>query len=147
MKSNQRGVAIVEFALIAIVFFTVLLGIMDFGRLLFTWNSAAEATRVGARVSVVCDKGASRVLAEMQKFIPITGANLQVDWYDGSGNISASCDSTSCAGVAVSVKGLTITPISPVGWIGFSALTVPDFSTYLPREIMGQDPGSNTVCS
>jgi Flp pilus assembly protein TadG len=147
MKKYQMGATAVEFALVAALFLTVLLGIMDFGRILFAWNSAAEATRLGARVSVVCDKGAARVLADMQKFVPITSSNLKIDWYDGSGNVSTSCDSTNCAGVAVSITGLTIKPVSPLTWIGFSSLTVPGFSTYLPREIMGQDPDSGTVCN
>lgn len=147
MKKNQSGATMVEFALVAVLFLTVLLAIMDFGRLLFTWNAVAEATRLGARVSVVCDIGATRVLNSMQKFAPITSANLQINWYDGNGNISTSCNSSNCAGVAVSVTGVTITPASPLTWIGFSSMTVPGFSTYLPREIMGQDPGSATVCS
>lgn len=147
MRKYQAGTTVVEFALVAALFLTVLLGIMDFGRILFTWNSAAEATRLGARVSVVCDKGAASVLAQMQKFVPVTSANVKINWYDGNGNISTTCDSTSCAGVAVSISGLTITPVSPLTWIGFSSLSVPGFSTYLPREIMGQDPGSSTVCS
>lgn len=147
MKKYQTGAAIVEFALVSVLFLSVLLAIMDFGRILFTWNAVAEATRMGARVSVVCDIGAARVLADMQKLAPVTSANVQINWYDGSGNISTSCDHTNCAGVAVSVTGLTITPVSPLSWIGFSSLTVPGFSTYLPREIMGQDPGSGTVCN
>jgi Flp pilus assembly protein TadG len=65
-RTRQQGAYIVEFALVLVLFFTVLLAIMDLGRMLFTWNAAAEATRVGARVSVVCDKGAARVLTEMQ---------------------------------------------------------------------------------
>jgi len=146
MKKYQAGVTAVEFALVAVVFLTVVLGIMDFGRILFTWNAVAEATRLGARVSVVCDKNAARVLSDMQQFVPITAANLQIDWYQGN-NISTSCDSTNCTGVAVSVSGLTITPVSPLTWVGFSTLNVPGFSTYLPREIMGQDPESATVCS
>jgi Flp pilus assembly protein TadG len=146
MKKCQTGSTIVEFALVAVLFLTVLLGIMDFGRILFTWNSVAEATRLGARVSVVCDKNAARVLADMQKFVPITSANLQINWYVGN-SIDNSCISTNCTGVAVSITGLTITPVSPLGWIGFSSLAVPGFSTYLPREIMGQDADSSTVCS
>lgn len=146
MKKQQAGTTAVEFAIVAALFLTVLLSIMDFGRILFTWNAVAEATRVGARVSVVCNIGAARVLTEMQQFVPITSANLQIDWYQDN-SISSSCDSTNCTGVAVSVTGLTITPVSPLTWIGFSTLNVPGFSTYLPREIMGQDPDSNTVCS
>lgn len=147
MKTHQRGATVVEFALTAALFFTVLLSIMDFGRILFIWNSAAEATRVGARVSVVCQKGAARVLSDMQKFVPITAANVQIDWYDVNGTVSALCDSTSCTGVAVSIKNFTIAPVSPLAWIGFSSLDVPEFSTYLPREVMGQDAGSGTVCN
>jgi len=146
MKKQQAGAAIVEFAIVLALFLTVLLAIMDFGRILFMWNASAEATRVGARTAVVCDIGAPAVLARMQKIVRITSANVNIDWYDRSGNISTTCDHTNCAGVAVSITGLTIAPVSPLAWIGFSSLSVPGFSTYLPREIMGQDPGSGTVC-
>ena len=145
--TNQRGAYVVEFALAVGLLLTVLLGIADFGRVMFRLSSVAEATRVGARVSVVCDKGAGRVLTEMQKFVPMTSSNLKIDWYDASGSVSTSCDSSTCAGVAVSVSGLSVSPVSPVAWIGFSSLTVPAFSTYLPRESMGQDPNSASVCS
>lgn len=147
MKKKQAGATIVEFALVAALFLTVLLGIMDFGRILFTWNAVAEATRLGARVSVVCYRGAARVLADMQKFVPMAEAdNVKIEWYQGD-SVSESCDSSNCTGVAVSITGLTITPVSPFTWIGFSSLAVPGFSTYLPREIMGQDPQSSTVCN
>lgn len=147
MKRSQAGSGIVEFALVAVLFLTVLLAIMDFGRILFTWNSVAEATRLGARISVVCDKNAERVGQGMQKLVPAIdpATHLEIDWYDQDG-INDSCNIDECIGVAVRVKNLTIQPVSPLAWIGFSSLTVPGFSTYLPREIMGQDPDSDTVC-
>ena len=43
----------VEFAIVALLFFSLLLGIMDFGRLLFTWNAAAEATRWAAALTTL----------------------------------------------------------------------------------------------
>jgi len=144
---RQRGAYVVEFALAISVLVMVLLAIADFGRVLFRLTSVAEATRVGARVAVVCNPGAGRVLTEMQKFVPLTSSNVTIAWYDASGAVSTSCDSTSCAGVQVSINGLTVAPVSPVAWIGFSSLTVPAFSTYLPRESMGQDPNSSSVCS
>lgn len=147
MKKCQTGAAIVEFAIVLTLFLTVLLAIMDFGRILFMWNASAEATRLGARVAVVCDTTAkAKVLAEMQQFVPVTDAMLQIDWYQGN-SINNGCTSANCTGVAVSISGLTIAPVSPLAWIGFSSLSVPGFSTYLPREIMGQDPNSSTVCS
>ena len=54
-KVLQRGVAAVEFALIAIPFFLLLLGAMEFGRLLYLWNTAQEVTRNAARQAVVTD--------------------------------------------------------------------------------------------
>ena len=104
MRQTEWGATIVEFALVLIVFLMFFLGILDFARMLWTWNAANEATRWGARVSVVCDKGAAAVLASMQKFVPqLSGANLQIDWYDATGTVSAACDHTNCAGVNVTI--------------------------------------------
>nr|WP_308813410.1 TadE/TadG family type IV pilus assembly protein [Cupriavidus pinatubonensis] len=137
-----------EFAIVAALFFALLLGILEFGRVLYTWNSVAEATRWGARQAVVCGRGSGSVLSRMQQIVPgLKSSNVVVTWYDSNG-VSASCDSTSCTGVSVSVAGMNASPVSPASWIGFSSsLVVPGFVTYLPREIMGQDPGSPTVCS
>jgi len=54
-RARQRGAAAVEFALVCMVFLTLLIGIMEMGRLLFYWNAAAEATRWGPRRAVGCD--------------------------------------------------------------------------------------------
>jgi len=148
VKTKQSGATVVEFALVLIFFLTVFLGIMDFARMLWTWNAANEATRWGARVSVVCDKGATAVLTDMKKFLPqLVAANVQINWYDAAGNISATCDHTNCAGVNVTITGLNYQWISPIGFANHAAIPMPGFSTYLPREIMGQDPNSGAVCS
>ncbi|MDB5808461.1 MAG: TadE family protein [Betaproteobacteria bacterium] len=148
MRQTQSGATIVEFSLVLIIFLTFFLGIIDFARMLWTWNAANEATRWGARVSVVCNRGAAAVLARMQNFLPqLTAANLQIDWYNAAGAVSATCDSTNCAGVNVRITGLNYQWISPIGFASHAAIPMPGFSTYLPREIMGQDPNSNSVCS
>jgi Flp pilus assembly protein TadG len=145
---KQTGSVVVEFALVLIIFLTFLLGILDFARMLWTWNAATEATRWGARTAVVCDKGATAVLANMQKFVPqLTAANVQIDWYDAAGNISTSCDSTSCAGVNVKIVNLNYRWISPIGFANQAAIPMPGFSSFLPREAMGRDPNSSAVCS
>ena len=148
MNKRQKGTTAVEFAIVAALFLTVLLAILDFGRILFTWNAIGEATRWGARQAVVCSQGSTSVLAKMQTIVPsLQSTNVNVQWYDTSGAPSSTCDATSCGGVAVSVTGMTVAPYSPTTWIGFSQLAVPGFSTYLPREVMGQDPNSSSVCS
>lgn len=52
-RLGQRGAAAVEFALIAMVFFTLLLGIVEFGRFLYLFNTVQEVTRNAARMQVV----------------------------------------------------------------------------------------------
>jgi Flp pilus assembly protein TadG len=51
---KQRGAAMVEFALIALLFFVILFGIIEFARAMFVYNALVEATRRGARVAAVC---------------------------------------------------------------------------------------------
>ena len=148
MNKKQSGAVVVEFALVLIIFLTFFLGIVDFARMLWTWNAATEATRWGARVSVVCDKNATAVLTDMKKFLPqLTAANVQIDWYNAAGAIDDTCTSANCAGVNVSITGLNYKWLSPIGFATHAAIPMPGFSTYLPREIMGQDANSSAVCT
>lgn len=54
-RCSQIGATAVEFAIIAMVFFTIVLGIMEFGRVLYVWNTVQEVTRRAAREAVVRD--------------------------------------------------------------------------------------------
>ena len=144
----QRGATTVEFALILIFYLTFLLGVLDLSRLLWTWNAASEATRWGARTAVVCDRDAAAVLARMKTFVSqLTAANVEVDWYDTAGNVSASCTFANCQGVNVRIVNLNYQWLAPLGFGRLAPWPMPAFSTYLPREIMGQDPGSASICS
>ncbi|MGR9086418.1 MAG: TadE/TadG family type IV pilus assembly protein [Gammaproteobacteria bacterium] len=51
---RQRGAAMVEFAIIALLFFVVLFSVIEMGRWMFNWNLLNEATRRGARIAAVC---------------------------------------------------------------------------------------------
>lgn len=66
-KVLQRGVAAVEFALIAIPFLLLLLGAMEFGRLLYLWNTAQEVTRNAARQAVVTDFNDSTAIKAIKR--------------------------------------------------------------------------------
>lgn len=54
-NTKQRGVATVEFALIAIVFFTLLFGVIELGRVIYVWNTVQQITRQAAREATVAD--------------------------------------------------------------------------------------------
>jgi hypothetical protein len=75
----QRGAATVEFALIAIVFFMVLLGIMEFGRIMYIWNTAQEVTRRAAREAVVRDFSAAETGAIKRESIFQAGTSGTVN--------------------------------------------------------------------
>ncbi len=143
MRHQQRGATAVEFALVLLIFLTFLLGIVDFGRMLFTWNAANEATRAGARYAVVCDNTGNQaaVLARMQQLLPqIT--SVTTTW------VPLGCNPTTCEGVTVAISGLNYRWISPIlGVAGRAAIPMPQFSTFLPREVMRQDANSDSICS
>lgn len=59
-RKKQRGAAIIEFALVAMLFFTLLFSIIDFGYLFFGYLSMQHAVREGSRFSSVTATGANR---------------------------------------------------------------------------------------
>lgn len=145
-RCRQKGAAAVEFALIAIVFFMLLLGIIEFGRALFTWNSVAEATRWGARLAVVCDKDDATIKDKMKLIAGTLGdGNIDIRYLNPPSAVNT-CDKANCKSVEVSVTGASFTPMIP--FLGLT-LTIPPFTTSLPRESMeSTNPAGevNPVC-
>ncbi len=58
-RQPQRGVALVEFALTLSVFVLLLVGILEFGVIMFTKNDVTEAARDGARQAAVNSSGSN----------------------------------------------------------------------------------------
>lgn len=142
-QGRQRGATVIEFALSLLLFLTFFLGILDVSRMLYTWNAANEAARAGARFAVVCDDStrASLVLARMKALLPQI-RTVDVQWQP------ASCNAASCTGVTVRITGLDYQWISPIaGMAALSPMPMPEFASYLPREVMRQDLHSNTLCT
>jgi len=48
-RRGEKGTSVAEFAVVALVFFIIIIGIVEFGRLLYTHNALTDATRRGAR--------------------------------------------------------------------------------------------------
>lgn len=133
--ARQNGAAAVEFALIVMLFFALLIGIVEFGRVLFTWNSAAEATRRGARIAVVTDPANQATIKnEMRQILPGLQDNQIEVLYDGAGG----CASNLCDYVTVSVgrpQPYSIKPLLlPIGTV---TIPIPPFTTTLTRESLG----------
>ena len=140
-RAQQRGTAAVEFALVAALFFTVLFGVIEMGRLLWTWNAAAEATRLGARLAAVCSMNDPGIRKQMRARLgTIQDANIVIDYLSPTSPAN-SCTPATCTSVRVSLQGVTFNaaiPFVPV------AVPMPAFTTSLRREAM--DSTGNAVC-
>jgi hypothetical protein len=141
MNRTQRGATTVELALVLLVFFMFLLGVTDFARMLYTWNAATESTRLGARFAVVCADPANdaQVLQKMRMMVPDIGA-VALAWEP------AGCNAVNCAGVTVTITSLNYRWLSPLTGAVMPVRALPSFSTYLPREMMRQDPNNAAIC-
>lgn len=135
-QQRQQGAAVVEFALVASLLFTLLFGITEMSRILFYWNTAGEATRLGARMAVVCGKDATAIKTRMSNTLGIlTPGNINISYTpDG-------CDIHSCRSVTVSITGLNVSTFIPFVPLN---LDTPSFSTTLLRETMD---GASAECN
>jgi Flp pilus assembly pilin Flp len=125
-RADQRGANAVEFALVVSVFITLLFAVIEFSRVLFTWNAAVEATRFGARVATVCDVSSAAVVSMMQTFLPqVNSSNVTVT-YTPSGCTKANCES-----VTVGIGNISLQTYIPFLSLN---LPMPSFSTYIVRE-------------
>lgn len=94
-NDKQRGAAAVEFALICLLFFTILFAILEFGRMMYVYNTMQEVTRRGAREAVVrwvSDEEAIKSIAffggtAIPAGVEVTDANMNIDYLNKAGNV------------------------------------------------------------
>ena len=100
-RKNERGAALIEFTIVAAIFFTTMFAVLEFGRLLWTHNALRDAARRGARYSAVRKNDAAGIAAVKNMVvygdpnanpataIPVvaglTTANVQVDYANWNG--------------------------------------------------------------
>lgn len=148
MLRQQRGITTVEFAIVGAVLFTVLFGVIEFGRALFVANSLVESTRRGARVAAVCPIGDPRaaqvaILAGangVSRIAPdLTTANVNVSYLDQNGTVlpNPAGTVTSIQYVRVRITGYQMRLLIPVI---MPQILMPQFAATLPRESLGYSP-------
>ena len=74
-QTGERGTTMAEFVVIAAVFFMIVFGIIEFGRLLYTHNALTDAARRGARYAVLHDKTVDDI-ACVKKVVVFGEANI-----------------------------------------------------------------------
>ena len=126
----QHGATAVEFAFVSIALVLLLLGIIQFGLLMFTFNSAAEATRRGARLAVVSLTTSTVPTDAMRQVMPLNPTcTMSVIPIYMPGNPEP-------AYMEASVANCTVQPW--FFWL-LEPVAVPSFTTILPRESLGNN--------
>ena len=144
---RQKGLALVEFAIVGALAITLILAVLEFSRAIFVINALTEATRRGARVAAVCPIY-DPAIAQVATFnAPGAGNNspfikdldttdFVLEYLGASGNVLE--DPAANFGliryVQVRVVGFQHTLLIPNANFTF---TMPEFSTRLPRESLG----------
>lgn len=91
-RRRRRGAAAVEFAVVAPVFFLLILGMIEFGRMLMVQQLITLASREGARAAVLEGGSAANVTRQVRSDLAgsqITAASLQVRIEPDPGTASA----------------------------------------------------------
>jgi hypothetical protein len=148
LKKKQHGITIVEFSIVAVLFFIIIFAIIEFGRLLFTWHVLNETSRRTARLVSVCqvttDEQADILTAAIINDVPLpnfTANNIQIIYLDSSGeeitgSLSDASTFITIEYVEASIVDYEINLIIPLATFGVD-FTAPSFTTQLPRESLG----------
>ncbi len=159
---KQSGAALVEFAGVALVFFMIVFGIIEFARAFFIYNTLIEATRRGARVAAICppnDEGKSEVRKVVSfdgnfGFLGLEAGHVTVLYCFDSGCSSTYPDPETDPAKKKTIDDIGFVNVSidddyaDVGLIipGVSLLfPIPDFSTTLPAESLGRQTPDNPL--
>jgi len=141
---NQKGIAVVEFAIVAALLFTMIFGVIEVGRAFFVSSALDEATRRGARMAAVCpinDPAIAQAAAFNNALIPdLDPGDFAVEYLTAAGAV---------VGNPAVPSGFLLIRYVRVRVVGYqhqmfipfvAALTpflMPEFSTVLPRESLG----------
>lgn len=157
-RKRMQGVYVVEFAIVGLLLFTLLFGVLEMGRLYFTVAALNEVARRGARLAAVCDisdplvlrraifnaatdSGASSLVRNLDT------ADLSLTYLGPNGAQLASpadgCfDSNMGCFVQLSIQNFNFTLLIPGFGGGF---TLPTFRAILPRESLGRHAEAGVV--
>ncbi len=106
-RRREHGQALVEFSLVAIVFFILVFGMIDVGRAVWNYNALAQATREGTRYAIVHGADSTNpsgpgddadVETEVEKFaggLNLSQLTVQTTWLNGSNTSGSSVTVTS----------------------------------------------------
>jgi len=148
-KKSQQGTTAVEFAIVGVVFFTVLFGLIDLSRIFFQVAALDESTRRGARVAAVCPVNDPYVAqtALFAGLVPtLASGNILLQYLDVNGVVvgaPAGAGYGDIRYVRVAIQNFQIQTFIP----GLAAvISMPAFATTIPSESLGRVGIADVPC-
>ncbi len=108
-RRNRRGAAAVEFAVVSPVFFLLVFGMIEYGRMVMVQQLLTNAAREGARVGVLDNSTAGEVTTAVTNYL--TAAKIN------SPTIACNPTNPSSAGYGQPVTVTVSVPFSQVSWL------------------------------
>jgi Flp pilus assembly protein TadG len=111
LRRDERGVAAVEFAMIAPIFFGLLIGIIDVGRYMWTLNTIQYAIDQGVRAGVVQQLSTQDVTDFVKTSLAgLDASAIEVDVTDDAASLSvtAATDYAFLFPISIFMSGTTI---------------------------------------
>ena len=108
-RRNRRGAAAVEFAVVAPVFFLLVFGMIEFGRMVMVQQVITNGSREGARIAVLDGTDTGEVTTAVDTYLSnaaVTGATVTV-----------SPDPPNSAGYGEPVTVTVSIPFDQVSWL------------------------------
>jgi Flp pilus assembly protein TadG len=130
-RRNRRGAAVVEFAIVAPVFFGFTLGMIEVGRGMMVQQIITNASREGARLAVLDDQTTSGIQTHVKTYLQNASIN------SGAATVNVSPSLPTATGYNGPVTVTVSVPFSQVSWgtkpifLGGATLTA---STVMRRE-------------
>lgn len=148
LRKHNAGLVTVEFAVVGLTLLVLLFACLEIGRLMFTWNTLAEMTRLGARAASVCpvDSSAVTQIATLTRngasVLPLSIRNaLRISYLDEDGNPVAS-PGTAAGFVQIYFVQARMDSVAYSFLVpGVPSIILPPFQTVRPRESLGIVPG------
>lgn len=145
LKRKSYGGTVVDFTFVAGIFFMILFAVVEFGRILYTWNVLDEVTRRAARLAAVCpieDAAGifSRATFNGDVVTNLQPSNLKIDYLNESSVVipDTTVNFTDIRFVRASIEDFQYQMSIPL--VNILSLQAPSFTTVLPSESLGVIP-------
>lgn len=152
---GQRGVYVVEFAVVAAVFLFMVFGAIEVSRLMYTWSALDAITQRGARVAAVCARN-DPLIAQYALFgaggdsplVPdLDTGNIAVAYLDENGGPAGGARPSYVRVSIVNYNHQMLIPDLIAGYFAPALTANGAFATTRPAESLGRNPDTGQdVC-